>query len=545
MYTEFYGLQEKPFALVPDPKYLFLAAGHREALAHLLYAIEEGEGFVEIVGQVGTGKTTLCRTLLDRVGSDVEIAFIFNPSSSEVELLASICREFGLPTAARSRVELSEALNRFLLERKAVGRRALLVIDEAQNLEPDVLEQIRLLSNLETEREKLIHIVLIGQPELEENLKREDLRQLRQRVTVRWNLQPFDRNEVRDYLEHRLRIAGLQKPDLFTAGAIRAIYRATRGIPRLINAIADRALLAGYSKGRRQIDARLVNEAAKELPSSETRLSPRPELDVPPVFAFGLVAIGLLIGLVYTVSIPGIPNASAGASVGSANPQVAAPAPQIDPDRDFEARVRKAGLRGSVASSIDAVIARWGYPALERKELDPNLIATVVGESSSLRVSVLRSNREQIRHLNIPAVIELEFSETERRYAALLRIKSEQRVELGLNGEVFEVSSRFLDRIWTGRAFLLWNNYESLPALTRGMNGTAVRWLQARLTELGYLNRGDASGEFDARTVGAIRRFQLEKSLADSGEVGPETLITLYQLLHYGAPRLLESEELS
>ena len=249
MYLGFYGLREKPFSLSPDPRYLFLSASHREALAHLLYGIEEGEGFIEVIGQVGTGKTTLCRTLLDRIGSDAEIAYIFNPSPSEVELLSAINREFGLPTAARTRTDLLDALNQFLVEKNASGRRVLLVIDEAQNLDPAVLEQVRLLSNLETDRAKLLQIVLIGQPELEENLSRSDLRQLRQRTVMRWTLRPLSRSEVTEYLEHRLRVAGRQDPRLFTPAALRSLTRASRGIPRLINALADRALLAGNTEG--------------------------------------------------------------------------------------------------------------------------------------------------------------------------------------------------------------------------------------------------------------------------------------------------------
>ncbi len=188
MYTEFFGLDERPFALAPDPKYMFMGRSHREAFAHLVYGIEQGEGFIEVIGQVGTGKTTLCRTLLARLGSDLELAYIFNPSQTEIELLSSINREFGLRARGATRGELIDELNFFLLEKYSAGRQVLLVIDEAQNLGPAVLEQIRLLSNLETENGKLIQIVLIGQPELDENLRRGDLRQLRQRISVRWQL---------------------------------------------------------------------------------------------------------------------------------------------------------------------------------------------------------------------------------------------------------------------------------------------------------------------------------------------------------------------
>ena len=307
MYTGFYGLREKPFSLAPDPRFLFLSASHREALAHLLYGIEEGEGFIEVIGQVGTGKTTLCRTLLGRIGQDAEIAYIFNPSPSELELLSAINREFGLPTAVRTRTELLDSLNHFLLEKNAAGRRVLLVIDEAQNLDPAVLEQVRLLSNLETDRAKLLQIVLIGQPELEENLARSDLRQLRQRITVRWSLRPLSRSEVGEYLEHRLRVAGCADPQLFTPGAVRALTRISRGVPRLINAVADRALLAAYTEGSRKVDAKYVRRASRELPATE--LSGFRELTGLRIgIALGLVAAGLVFGLAVTAFAPRAPT---------------------------------------------------------------------------------------------------------------------------------------------------------------------------------------------------------------------------------------------
>jgi general secretion pathway protein A len=265
MYTAFYGLREKPFALSPDPRFLFLAESHREALAHLLYGIEQGEGFIAITGEVGTGKTTLCRTLLGRLGAETEVAFLFNPKLSALELLQSIHVELGLPGSATSWRVLVEELNRFLVAKKQEGKRVLLIIDEAQNLEAETLEQIRLLSNLETETSKLIQIVLLGQPELDEKLDAPGLRQLRQRITVRWRLGPLDAAETAAYVRHRLRVAAGAERALFAPPALRELQRLSGGIPRLVNVLCDRALLAGYGAGARDIAPELVQQAAREL----------------------------------------------------------------------------------------------------------------------------------------------------------------------------------------------------------------------------------------------------------------------------------------
>jgi general secretion pathway protein A len=265
MYTAFFGLREKPFSLTPDPNFLYLAAPHREALAHILYGIEQGEGFIAVTGEVGTGKTTLCRTLLGRLGAETEVAYIFNPSLSGEELLRAINGELGLSTEGRSRAELSDQLNHFLLEKKRAERRVLLIVDEAQNLQTSTLEEIRLLSNLETSTSKLIQILLFGQPELDDMLDSKELRQLRQRISVRWALEPLSHDEVSEYVRHRLRIAAGGECDLFTNGATRELCRRTGGIPRLVNLLADRALLAGYASGKRVIAPALVRQAAREI----------------------------------------------------------------------------------------------------------------------------------------------------------------------------------------------------------------------------------------------------------------------------------------
>jgi general secretion pathway protein A len=549
MYTEFYGLREKPFRLVPDPRYLFLGSCHREALAHLLYGIEQGEGFIQIVGQVGTGKTTLCRTLLERIGSEAEIAYIFNPSRTEVELLASINREFSLPTAARSRSELVEELNRFLLAKKSQGRPVLLVVDEAQNLEPEVLEQVRLLSNLETDREKLLQIVLIGQPELEENLARAELRQLRQRITVRWNLTPFDRREVGEYLKHRLKVGGRDGADLFDARAVRRLYRLSGGVPRVINAIADRALLAGYSKGARRIDARTVQRAAHELAGSELG-DLRGPLGLRAGVAGALVCLGVVIGFLASAWWP-LAWASGDDPAAALGPQLAAvedvvsQTPPVDAAGQPSSGFLDGSAESTAAGALATILRLWGIPAPDRAGLDPNSFASAVGEVSVLRVFATRTSMPELERIGLPAVIELELMPGQRRYVALLGLAPGELARIGLREREVELDRSALQRLWTGRAFLVWDNFERLPAMGPGMKGTAVRWLQARLAELGYLEFGDASGEFDGFTEEAVRSFQSGHVLSDSGEVGPATLIALYQTLGYAGPRLVEREDQS
>ena len=547
MYQDFFGLREKPFALLPDPRFLYLSRCHREALAHLMYGIEQGEGFIEVVGQVGTGKTTLCRTLLERIGGSAETAYIFNPSRTESELLAAINREFGLPTAARSRSELIDELNRFLLAKKAAGRTVLLIIDEAQNLEVEVLEQIRLLSNLETDREKLLQIVLIGQPELEENLARTDLRQLNQRISVRWGLRPFAQEETSEYVNHRLRIAGMAAPGPFTPRALRRLHSVSGGIPRVINAIADRALLAAFAAGERRVTPRMVRIAARELPSQDFDLT---SLGVGTSAATGLVATGLVVGFLATAWWPLQADSTRWGLRTASEPLVSTPLVESAPPppepkrlafRDAQDLVR-ADAHATAAAALGAVLRAWGYPAPVEHELDPNFFASAVREVSSLRVFATRSSLEQLAGLDLPVILELEPVLDERRYVALLGLHRDGLALLGLRDLHLELETARVERMWTGRAFFLWENFERLPALGPRMTGSAVRWLQARLTDLGYLQRGDASGEFDDRTVFAVQDFQRTHGLADSGEVGPATLIALYQELDYGAPRLLSGD---
>ncbi|HEY9150185.1 MAG TPA: AAA family ATPase, partial [Gammaproteobacteria bacterium] len=277
MYEKHFHLDERPFSIAPDPRFLFMSARHREALAHLLYGVGEGGGFVQLTGEVGTGKTTLCRALLEQLPDNVDVALILNPKVTALELIATLCDELRVPYPAGtdSIKTLTDALNRYLLQAHAAGRRTVLLIDEAQNLSPEVLEQVRLLTNLETQREKLLQVILIGQPELRDLLARDDLRQLAQRITARYHLEPMNRTETEAYVLHRLQVGGASG-SLFGRGAFDALQRLSGGVPRLINVLADRALLGAYVENRAQVTTPVLRRAAREVLPAPAPARPAP-----------------------------------------------------------------------------------------------------------------------------------------------------------------------------------------------------------------------------------------------------------------------------
>lgn len=265
MYEEFYGLTAAPFSITPDPRFLFLGYHHREAYDHLLFGITQRKGFIQITGEIGTGKTTLCRAVLEQLGPSFATALILNPVMSSLQLLRSILHEFGLDDRGNDRVRLLQRLNEFLLERTAEGRDVVLFIDEAQDMPASLLEEVRLLSNLETDDRKLLQIVLLGQPELRAKLERRELEQLRQRILVRYHITPMDRDETEAYIAHRLAVAGSDGRPTFSPRALGSIHRRSRGVPRLINALCDNALLAGFVDGTDRLHWRHVRRAAREL----------------------------------------------------------------------------------------------------------------------------------------------------------------------------------------------------------------------------------------------------------------------------------------
>jgi len=265
MYNEFYGFREAPFNITPDPRFLFFSDKHREAFNHVLFGIRERKGLIQVTGEVGAGKTTVCRAILAELGPSYKTALVLNPMVTATQLMRTILVELGLEARRVDRTAYIELLNRYLLDEAAAGHDVVLLIDESQDLEPELLEQVRLLSNLETDQRKLLQIVLIGQPELREKLNHRSLRQLRQRITVRYHLSPLDRFETERYIAHRLKVAGADGRPRFSSWAIRRVHRYSGGVPRLINAVCDKALLYGYVNGTYALDGRAIGQAIREL----------------------------------------------------------------------------------------------------------------------------------------------------------------------------------------------------------------------------------------------------------------------------------------
>jgi general secretion pathway protein A len=542
MYTPYYGFHEKPFALSPDPRFLYLSGSHREVLGHLVYGIEQGEGFMAISGEVGTGKTTLCRTLLRRLGSDTEVAFLFNPTLTPLELLKAINGEFGLSTFGESRPELTDVLNAFLVESRAEGRRVLLIIDEAQNLATETLEQLRLLSNLETETSKLLQIVLLGQPELDQKLAAQDLRQLRQRISVWSHLGPMNAEETGEYVRHRLRVAGQERP-IFTDRGLRAIHHRSGGVPRLINLICDRALLAGYADQKAQIGARLVRRAAGELrPARSPRLGWERA-----AFALGAAGVLLAAGLFAVVATgllsgerePAPPPVSAQPAPGEA---IAVPARAPIPpvlDGDLGAQLPLTPPAQGRAAALDAALAVWGRPAAGARELEFDELRERLA-SEQLELMPILPELPALYSAGAPALVSLRDASGTAHHALLRRLSGDYAHLDGIVPDVtLRVTQSDLLRHLDGEVYALWRDFESLPdVLAIGASGEAVSWLQSALAELGFYT-AEIQGRFDEATRDAVYRFQERRGLRADGSVDARTLMSLYQALpRYTTPNL-------
>ncbi len=334
MYKDYFGLRELPFSIAPDPRYLYMSGQHRDALAHLLYGINSDGAFILLTGEVGTGKTTVCRCLLEQMPADCDIAFILNPKMTTAELLATVCDELHIPyPAGTASIKLFvDLINSFLLAAHAKGRRTVLIIEEAQNLSPELLEQVRLLTNLETNQRKLLQIIMIGQPELRDMLAREDLRQLAQRITARYHLGPLSLQELPAYIAHRLAVAGV-RGRLFPDATIRKIFSLSGGIPRLINLLCDRALLGTYAQGREEVDLPTLVKASQEVFGSDA--APR-SLYARDTRTWAVLGAGMFIALLLAVVAYGIMNRNLPGRASGPNAGLSAgPASIIEPAKQL------------------------------------------------------------------------------------------------------------------------------------------------------------------------------------------------------------------
>jgi general secretion pathway protein A len=560
MYLAFFGIAEKPFAITPDPRYLYLSARHADALAHLVYGINEAGGFIQLTGEVGTGKTTTIRSLLARAPKNAEIALILNPRLSPGEFLLALCEELGLGADDSSLVntkELVDLLNRYLLRAHAQGRRVVLIVDEAQNLAPEVLEHIRLLTNLETETQKLLQIILIGQPELRKLLAREDLRQLAQRITGRYHLDPLSRQETAAYVRHRMRVAGATA-DIFTRGALREVYNVSRGIPRVINIICDRALLGAYTQDLHQVPGALVRRAAAEVFDQE--LSPR----WMPLLIGGL-AVAVLVGSAMLLwrfgparMIPGGASTTAASTrvpaatpPAAAAPAAATPAAEPAATPTVPAAASGAPAAGEQRPATTAPPPTFGQLlSMNRSSTDPDTaFAQLLGLwqaaytpgstdgcsqalTQGLRCLMQRGSLAQLRMLNRPAILMLS-DEAGTASQVVLRALGEDTAQVQIGSQNATVSVAELTRYWFGDFVLLWRpGGKDIRDLSAGMRGAPVRQLREQLNRWsGGGSSASTSDEYDGSLVQLVEQFQRANRLTVDGIAGIETQVALDAVL--------------
>jgi len=460
VYAAHFGLTERPFSLAPDPRYLFLSEGHREALAHLVYGLQGG-GFVQLTGEVGTGKTTVCRALLDQLPPEVDVAMIFTPRLTAVELLSAVCDELRVPYPAgtTSLKVLVDALSRALLDAHARGRRTVVIIDEAQNLSMEVLEELRLLTNIETTRDKLLQVILIGQPELVDLMERPALRQLAQRITARYHLRPFTFTETRAYVRHRLQVAG-QREMIFTSPALRVIHRRSGGVPRLINNICDRALLGAFGCSKRRVTAATARHAAAEV-SGAGGLRRWLQPAVAAVLLAAIVLSASMLGrgrLEYVATWWGQRVLPAGVAPSNAAVAVTPPAPAPAaaivavplPPRPSLARLLDGGSVDRDAA-LAGLFARWGIEFQPR----PGESACEIARRAGLRCLVRTGTWNVIRRLDVPAMLTLTTPTGERHYATVTGLDADT-VTLELGPRATTQALNDVERFWDGAFVALW-----------------------------------------------------------------------------------------
>jgi len=554
MYYDFFGFREPPFSIAPDPRYLYLSERHKEALAHLMYGVQGQGGFIVITGEVGTGKTTVSRCFIENAPPHVDIALILNPRLSARELLSAICDELEIVHPAGATIkQLVDQINRDLLKAHAAGRHKVLMIDEAQNLSADVLEQLRLLTNLETAEKKLLQIVLLGQPELQQILALPKLRQLNQRVTARYHLDAISSNELPAYLSYRLGVAGM-RGDVFSPAAIRKLYRLSNGIPRLINLISDRALLGAYSEGEHEVTPAHIRQAAKEVGGSNLGPKPAGVGHKPDLPGYMLLAASLLLAIISTYWL---------------YQQWSGPATVAEAEAD-EAPVEQAGavlrenepegLVNSEHDEQDSVpeIPPFSFPeqALSLPEAFRGLfgvwgveyspqefpIACDFARASGLGCLERQGSRRSLTFLDRPVMLMLQNDAGNAGYVVLRQLDGDV-AEIVLPTGPVEVSFMSLEALWFGEYRVLWQLPEYIADRTEPGNAAGEElWLGVRMMELADAHGTSPADKARVKRLSAqeqVRWYQSLRGLTVDGIAGAMTVIQINNDLEADVPRLV------
>jgi type II secretory pathway predicted ATPase ExeA len=518
MYNSFFGLTETPFNLTPDPRYLFLSENHMEAIDHLLYGINERKGFILITGGIGAGKTTLCRELLGRMNGDTKSALILNSFISDSELLKVIVQEFDVKLESNeinTKNDYIDALNRFLLENFSNGGNAVLLIDEAQNLSRDVLEQLRMLSNLETEREKLIQIVLIGQPELNDIIGSPSLRQLNDRIAVRYFLKPLEYRDIKGYVEHRLVVAGSHGNLNFTGGAYKKLYSKSNGNPRRINSICDRALLIAYTNETHTVTDRIIAKATEDLYGfASTGKKSQNKYGIRPVFIF------LLLFFVFTAAaVAGFSNREIFFNLlDRGNNKEITP---VTEDSISTVKVSKkvpSLFLGEEDSVTDIFSLFYRKAAAENKNYNRSRLNLVTFELAPEYYIMLKK----------PFRIKTAGKNAAPEYLLITEVSEKGAKCLDSEGNLRDISRKFLFENWSGTVSWIYPVYDEEQVLNIGMKDPFLDRMQKTLKEIGYMVA--VTGIYDMTTFSEMKRFQKDFGLHVDGSAGPVTRALLYQM---------------
>ncbi len=526
MYKEHFCLVEAPFSIAPDPRYLFMSYQHREALAHLVYGINSDGGFVLLTGEVGTGKTTVCRCLLEQLPRDADVAFILNPALSVTELLGTVCDELGIdyPEGNTSVKAFVDRINSYLLDAHARGRKTVVIIEEAQNLSAEVLEQLRLLTNLETNQRKLLQIIMIGQPELREMLSRPELRQLAQRVTARYHMGPLSKYDVIGYVNHRLSVAGLQESP-FTASALRELWRLSRGIPRIVNVICDRALLGAYVQGQKKVGKGTLSKAAREVFGE--RSAPKRILKWVLTGSILIISVTALAATLYNRKIQLFPEGKKHLSQTSG--------PTTGSERldglDWPAAQP---IQLSKEMAYQALFKEWNVP-YEAQNKD---VMCKQAGTWGLECAEAKGNLNSLLRMNKPAVLKISDNQGREFYVTLIAVK-DRAATVVVGAEIRRVDLAELLRNWPGTYALLKLTSPRYRKIKPGDKGPDVQWLENQLALIqGNTAQRRTNKVFDDVLSRQVEVFQFSEGLKTDGIVGPQTFVHLNAALSRRAPAL-------